>query len=76
MILWLLYIVVVVYNYLDAYQTGLLIRLRCMEANPIAAYFIEQFGVNIGLYGPKTTLMITLGILLWLYQIKRKEERI
>lgn len=72
MVITLLFCLVVVFSFLDAYQTSLLLRFGCYEANPIMAYFIDKFGLEIGLYIPKAITLTVLVLLLVMYQNKTR----
>ncbi len=73
LIIFMLYFLVVIYNYLDGYYTFLLVKTGISEFNPFVLFFIETFGLFWGLFIVKTFLMLMLGILLFIY-LKRKSK--
>lgn len=67
---WYLFIVVVVYNMLDAWHTKLLLATGVIvEANPIMNWCIINYGIN-SLFCVKTIEMVILAILLFILHKK------
>jgi len=73
-ITWVLFIIALIYNLLDVYNTKLLLSVGAKEFNPIMGYFINTYGVN-SLYGVKLIVFIWLGIFLIIHQIQFKRKR-
>jgi len=57
---YILFILLSIYCYVDAYQTGLLINLGAKEINPWLNFLINNFGLYIGIYGFKTLALTFL----------------
>lgn len=72
--MWMLYFVIVVYQFLDLWQTLLLLKLGAYEANPIAQYFMNIFGTVDGIYIIKFLVILFLGVLLLIYQLDCKTK--
>lgn len=68
MVKWGLYIVIVIYNFLDAWQTWLLLQLGAVELNPIFNYMAQCFGLMPSIIGTKFFMLSSLGILLYNYK--------
>jgi hypothetical protein len=73
-IVWVLYAVVVIFNFLDAWQTILLIEVGATEANPVVAYLINLAGTTRVLWLIKSCTCLFLGVALYLYQHVSKEK--
>lgn len=60
----LIYITFWVYNWVDIYQTDLLLKLGAYEANPVLVWFSELLNMDIiqSITIFKTTFLILLGI--------------
>ncbi len=67
-IVWLLYIIIIFYNLIDATQTMMLMDLGVGEANPVMRYFIQMTGTPYTIFIVKLLPLILLGIGLNLYQ--------
>lgn len=66
-IIWIMYIVLMVYNILDFVQTLMLINLGVGEANPIMIFAMDLLGTNYAIGMVKLVPGITLGCLLVVY---------
>lgn len=71
MINWLLFIVIVIYNILDSWQTVLLLRLGAKEMNPMIQFSIDFFGSYAGIYIAKAFPLTLLAIGIYLHQNKK-----
>lgn len=72
-IIWALFGVICIYQWVDGQQTYLLLQLGLKEANPIIRLCIREFGIIWGLVLPKLFAMTMLGIGLYYYQKKVKD---
>ena len=61
-ITWALYVLVVIFNILDTYQTWLLLQVGAEEANPMLQILIDQFGFFWGVGGAKALVVGGLGV--------------
>ena len=69
-IVWGLFIVIVIYNWVDIYQTILLLQTGLLyEANPWLEHLYVKFGVP-GLIIPKLLLLVFMFVVLLKYQLK------
>jgi hypothetical protein len=68
MVKWGLYIVIVIYNLLDAWHTWLLLQVGAVELNPIFNYMAKYFGLMQSIIGTKIFMLGSLGILLYNYK--------
>lgn len=69
MILWLLFLLVCVFNVVDVWQTYMILEMGGKEANPFLAWAIEAFGFWQAMFLIKGLLLLVLGILLKLQSI-------
>jgi hypothetical protein len=76
LIVWVLYAVVVIYNFLDAWQTILLIEVGATEANPVVAYLINLAGTTRVLWLVKSCTCLFLGVSLYWYLHVSNEKNI
>ena len=67
-LIWAMFGVICLYQWVDGYQTWLLLHLGATESNPIVGFFIEEFGIAWGLFVPKLLAVIYHGICLRCYQ--------
>lgn len=70
-IVWLLFIVVVAYNWLDVWQTKLLIDLGAEEANPLMRYLFDITGDVSLIALCKFLILSLLGTLIY-FRLKRE----
>jgi len=62
---WFLYLVIVIYSLLDAYQTKLLISLGATEVNPLLAWLIQEAGTVDIVFVFKIFWLALLMFVLW-----------
>ncbi len=67
-IIWALYIALIFYNMVDAWQTIMLLNLGAEEVNPILDYFINLSGTDYSIFAVKAVPIVILGVLLIIYQ--------
>jgi hypothetical protein len=68
MVKWGLFIVIVVYNALDVWQTHLLVLVGAKEINPIINFFVGYIGLIPAIIGLKIFFLSILGVLLYNYK--------
>ena len=66
MIIWLLFILVCAYNYIDIYQTYLLFQCGAVEVNPVLLIFMSDSQDITTIIIIKTIVISILGVLLYL----------
>lgn len=75
MIIWGLFIVIVIYNWVDIYQTILLLKTGLLyESNVWLGYLYNKFGVS-GLIVPKIALLIFMFVCILIYQRTNKRNK-
>lgn len=74
MILWALYLVIVVYNALDVWQTHLLLSVGAVELNPIYNFLADYVGMISGIILVKVFFLTILGILLTNFKLIKREN--
>lgn len=72
--MWLLYVTIVFYSFVDAIQTKMLIDMGAVEANPILAYLIVETKTIYSIFVVKIVWLISLFVLLISNQRKRKRS--
>lgn len=74
-IIWLLFSLLIIFQFLDIWQTYLLLETGVIhEANPIMKYFFKEFGFWKSCIVIKLIVMLFLGVIIKLY-IREIEER-
>jgi len=71
-LIWAMFGLICAYQWVDGYQTYLLIGMGFEEANPLIKWYIKQFDIIPGLLLHKLLFSIALGVALYWYQKKRK----
>jgi len=72
-IIWLMYIIIVIYNIVDYYQSCALFVFGFEEANPLIAWAVNIYGVESILY-IKVGVLVILGGLLACYTCTKKRH--
>jgi hypothetical protein len=70
-IIWLMYIVLSIYCMLDYFLTVALIQTGCIEINPVIIWLIGKDKNWINIFYTKGSLLILLGVLLFIYLRKK-----
>ena len=73
----ILFILLVIYNLVDAYQTWLLLSVGFYEWNPIVGFMINKFGFWCGIIGFKFSCLAVFGYIIMLHHNKlfKKESK-
>ena len=67
-----LFILLLIFNALDVWQTHLLLEVGLEEWNPIVECMIQKFGFFYGVIGFKAFWLVFLGVLLVMRHAQRK----
>lgn len=60
MLVWGMFLLIIIYNSIDAYQTYWLIQVGFTESNPIVNYFIGVIGLIPALAAVKASMLLVL----------------
>lgn len=71
-VIWLLFGLICFHQWLDGYQTYWLIQLGATEGNPLMLWYMNTFGVKLGMFIFKAQVSIFLGVVLFFYQREQK----
>ena len=75
-IMWGLYLLVVAYSMVDAYQTQLLLAVGLSELNPLLVYIGGYIGIIPPIYTVKIFWLLVLLVLLIVYTVKQTRKEI
>jgi len=70
----ILFLLIVIFNILDVYQTNMLINLGVSEGSPIINYLSSKFGFLPAIIGFKTITLTLLGVCLYKLHLRNKER--